>query len=813
MPTKTKCRFTFIGLYSVLLALGASLLSGGEVHLHLANDGETDYRIVRPAESTAVDAYAVEELAEYLRVITGATYPVIDPEDVTAGGRYIFVGLSEPVRQRLSGSPWDNLGSEEHVARSHGDDIFLYGEGIHGNLYAVLFFLEECLGWRWYSVFEPPLLPDSSTVTLPAFNHSNTFSFPIRMTRAISVLRHGMDFYYQQRLNVGFAFQAQRSGATQFADAFDTRLKRSHNIFFFIPPHADSDQAYPWLEGKAYFETNPEYFSLWTDGKRVDNRQLCFSNPNLRQELTANIIKSIHQVDPRAIVSVTAHDTPGPFCYCEGCQALEEKYQSPGGPFYDYLIELCERLAVDYPEIVIHTLAYRRAQTQIPPRLPEGQKLPENLAIDFAPIEDNYFADWTHPDERIQETYADLKAWGKITGKDRLWAWLYPNPWRSGTFVPVGNVDRVITTIRMMHEAGVRGLYANQNARSFTTRSGFSELQDYLRKRLMQDVDADTDTIIEEFTAAFYGDAAPLMRQYIEELEEGRRAMIDLPANVTFRSDRVDSYTFPYLTPENIHRWQTYFDQMEALATDRQLVNVQLARRELDYATLWRWLSLQEEHPEYYQDHEIVVARMLAADRATARPEPAEDSSVVEQRFSRNTQGLHSMMVEDFVRIIETGGQDLPLPPIFDSVDPARIYTFVPHRDRGRPRYLDDPEAARGYAAVVDRPNIPFTFGFFQDNPRNPGARRTIELDEIEPGEYRLYELGSITITHDCRIWFGRSWATKVQLARLFEPGGVDHYDAYASIKFDGPSYGGEGEEDLVLVDRVILVRTSEDQF
>ena len=85
-------------------------------------------------------------------------------------------------------------------------------------------------------------------------------------------------------------------------------------------------------------------------------------------------------------------------------------------------------------------------------------------------------------------------------------------------------------------------------------------------------------------------------------------------------------------------------------------------------------------------------------------------------------------------------------------------------------------------------------------------------------------------MTPQCRIWFSaRSWATNLQLGeQLFEADGDNVWDAYASIKFLGPSYGDVmGEEtlpaaerdylgmaptDLVLVDRIILVEKNRQQ-
>jgi len=136
-------------------------------------------------------------------------------------------------------------------------------------------------------------------------------------------------------------------------------------------------------------------------------------------------------------------------------------------------------------------LAYRREQTQIPPTLPRGETLPANLVIDFAPIEDSYFADWNHPDPAIQETYAHLRAWAEITASGNLWAWLYPNPWGTGISMLVGNVGRLVTNMRLMHQAGVRGVFTDHS--SYIARGGWSELQAQLFYRLSQDIDADAD--------------------------------------------------------------------------------------------------------------------------------------------------------------------------------------------------------------------------------------------------------------------------------------------------------------------------------
>lgn len=820
-----KNRIILLASLLILAGINHPLCVAGP--LTLAREGSTGHVIAVGSDSTAVDRYAAEQLALYLAPMTGAEFAVIDAADLVADAPAIFVGLSAPARTRLGEpDPLAGFADQEHVWRSHGDNVFLYGKGIHGNLYAVMGFLEETLGWRWYSRFEYPMLPEHSLLTLEPFRRQRRFSFDLRSVD----IQRGLDFPYQQGVNLRFDARlerrAMRDGTTlpsraerPFVSAINDLAKYPHSLFAFIAPSPTSRGAgtFPWLEKQDYFDSHPEFFSLWERGQRVDNRQLCFSNPDLRAELTRNVLTVIDHLDAPAILSLTAQDTPGRFCYCEGCAALEARHGSIGGPLYDYLLEICAVLAEGHPDIFVHTLAYRRAQTQKPPVLPDGETLPANLIVDFAPIEDNYFADWDHPDERIQETYADLLEWSRITHPGNLIAWLYPNGWGSGYQMPLGNVQRTVTNMRKMHAAGVSGVFLDH---VIHRRGLFSELRDYLILKLMQDIEADTDAIIREFSDYMYGPAAALFRRYLEELEAGRLAMTDLPPGVTYRSPDYNDRTFPYLTPENIHRWQGIFDEMMRLTEDgaevRWHTNVKLARRELDVATLWKWFDLAEAHPGAYTDHQVLLDRIAAANATEPPPPPAWETRSMNRRWSTHPQSVGA--ARHFATIIQGGGQEKPLPEKFAQFDAARVVSLVPNRYRGTPTTVRDPDAARGFGVVVDNPGPPdldfFPFGVHQWSPSERLISMRLELAEIEPGVYWLFELGEFQMAPTVGAYFGRSWQTHLKFGEsLYEPGGENRWAGWVSIKFDGPTYGGEAEDDQVLVDRVVLINLSRDQF
>ena len=61
-------------------------------------------------------------------------------------------------------------------------------------------------------------------------------------------------------------------------------------------------------------------------------------------------------------------------------------------------------------------------------------------------------------------------------------------------------------------------------------------------------------------------------------------------------------------------------------------------------------------------------------------------------------------------------------------------------------------------------------------------------------------------------IFLGQSWLTHLDLGRvLHDENATNRWEAYVSVKFDGPAYGGDAAENQVLVDRIVLVAPAPD--
>jgi len=273
----TTTRRAFIACATALLLAPFTALHAAEGAIVLARSGKSLCQIVQAPDASGVDAYAAATLAGYLKEMTGAEFAVVTPDRREAGKAAIFVGLSEPARVLLEPDPLEKLRDQEHVARSIGRDILLYGKGVHGNLNAVMEFLENSLGWRWYSVYEKPVVPKRPELILAPFDRWRGFGFESRRVP----LRYNPDFYLQAGVNMGLETELRRKQRPVPPPLVSwlTNEYFVHTSFSYIPPTPSDPWAnkFPWVTKKDYFQTKPEFFSLGENGRRVPDLQLCYS--------------------------------------------------------------------------------------------------------------------------------------------------------------------------------------------------------------------------------------------------------------------------------------------------------------------------------------------------------------------------------------------------------------------------------------------------------------------------------------------------------------------------------------------------------
>src|SRR5512137_1553654 len=121
------------------LVLGLVVSAPAWPSLTLARGGQAKARIVVASGASETERFAADELALFLHIVTGATFPVVEDPGEPGGRLLVGLGAAKAAAPALDGSA---LAPEEIVVRSAGGDLVLVGGSPRATLYAVYTFLE-----------------------------------------------------------------------------------------------------------------------------------------------------------------------------------------------------------------------------------------------------------------------------------------------------------------------------------------------------------------------------------------------------------------------------------------------------------------------------------------------------------------------------------------------------------------------------------------------------------------------------------------------------------------------------------------------
>ena len=705
---------------------------GGE--LVLADGGKSDYRVVAPAEPSELEKQAVADLVSTLTEITGADFSPA-PGKLHA----IHVGKVAP-------SDRAPLGKFERRITTENGDVYLYGEGERGNVNAVYDFLRDVLGCRWYTAGDR-VIPARGKLVIGELKRSVTPSIPWMTVKHIAT---GTP---QQRL---FALR----NAIVDALSLDASNHNAHagqhiiptGLFPYEPNAPVKNGPVRALKDKAYFKTNPEFFSLDEHGKRVPNKHLCYSNMAMRDEFARNIELILKDQNYRGnwrLFGIGQDDRGGRFCCCPGCLALEKKYDHPAGAYYDFILDICGRFAGKYPLLHFRFLAYREVQTLSPAKC--FKELPPTLLPSYAPLGCDFSKPFTHPANAVTER--NFAAWSKLAKQLHWWSYPthYPRPIVS--FPLIADLHRIAENYRVAYRNKVSVAMCEFGYNPYSALS-FNDIRLYILAELCRDITLDEKALIADFAKCCYGAAAPGMLRYIAELEAAELA------STFYLRWNPDIRNCDYATFENLLRWERGFDGMEKLTQDdpRCFKNVRLARYVLDEMLLARWPELTQAERAAFGDLETVIARADSAIEAECEklnaPLRKSDPAAFKLRCEKRAAWLHSGL-DQFVAMAR-GGKALPA----SFAKYKKLHRILPNRNKFA---LDaDPEAPFGLCnqgQYPTRTTIFYRRTYDPPQPRSTPVLPRFDLKRLarvpHDGAYHYVRLGAVTLTRDCQIEFG----------------------------------------------------------
>ncbi len=490
---------------------------------------EPSYVIVIQKDADTVVQQAAKQLQDYWKKITDRTISVTYK---TSGNRKgIYIGQQD-ILPGLADSA-ATLKEDGFIIAINDNGIFLTGKTPKATMYAVNTLLEEYLGCLKFSAAEEYIPKTEEPVFRNGFKkYDPAFSF--------------------RRIHAPDAWDKDYSDWYKLEDLSNWGMY-VHTFNKLLPP-------------EKYYKEHPEYYSL-VNGHRLQDAQLCLSNPEVVQLLIENLRDTIRKNPDKKYWSVSQNDTYN-YCECENCRKLYKKYGSVSGAY----VMMANKVAEAFPDKQISTLAYQFSRNA-----PNGIKPLPNVNIMLCTIECNR----SRPLEENDAPHSfanDLKDWSKLTNNIYLWDYVVQF---KNYLTPFPNFPVLQPNIQFFKKYGVDMLFEQASGHSW---SDLIELKEFLLAKLEWDPDVNVDSLATLFINAYYGNAGKYIFDYYQTMNHEMQQHAD--------SEFLNIYGFPsgytntFLKPGLMLYYEELMDNAEkAVAVDSVLLRrVWRTRMPVDFA-------------------------------------------------------------------------------------------------------------------------------------------------------------------------------------------------------------------------------------
>lgn len=543
-----------IAAFLMACALQQSLLSAQQITL--VDKGKAKVSVVLPEAALAEvdgkldEAYrlhrmAADDLVNYLGKVSGAE--IKSGSSPVDGLIPIYVAANpKPIKLSVNSKFGD-----AYLIDITDKAITLDGESPRSTFYAAARLLHQ-VGVRWYAPGElGEYVPSKQTITVDA---GRTESAPDFHTRNV----------WQEELW-----------------SLRNRLRG--------PALAQGHAFYKWMEGRKYFETNPEYYPI-INGK-VAKTQVNLSNPDVADLFAKNILAAAKKgptnwaggkafgIGPDD--GLLIDERPETLAMDSGRIDPLLQYPSATDRYIKFVNQVAEKIDDELPE---HTLGfYIYSNHKLPPATVKPHPMIRPIV---APITFNRFLSIGNPNEATA-VYLEhvIREWKSMVPE--LGVYLY-NFNLADTAMPFTRRLTWQINFPKLHEMGVEYCTIESMPNWHTLVPG-----NYTTAATLWDVEADHDVMLDEFYANYFGPAAEPMRTYNETLEQAYEST-EAYAGSHWSIHRI-------LTPEVMNTLEAAISEAEAkakTASDPRIAQrVSVHRFSMDFA--YGWLNARQSLNEF----------------------------------------------------------------------------------------------------------------------------------------------------------------------------------------------------------------------
>ncbi|MBE6394341.1 MAG: DUF4838 domain-containing protein [Lentisphaerae bacterium] len=765
--------------------------------------------LVTGKNPSRLEKLAEKELLYFYRKIYQRELKKISSQDAK-GKKVIFLGDTEIARN--NGFAPAKFGKEEWMLKTVGKNLVIAGGRPAGTLYGVYELLER-LGTAFLVPGEV-LLPDKK-VKFPRFDEKRKPAFAGRLiwdgtptvyhiTRADENTKKAyLMWILRNRINGG---QTSRLKPVYTGDYFNLTTYPYHNLDVYVPP-------------EKYFKTHPEYFRMDEFGKRVPPKKvhqfgsLCMANSEVKRvtlESLRNFIRHDRKTLPEEqwplIYDISELDATDYICRCPECKKVIAATGSESDLLLSYINYIATEIRKEYPEIIIRTSTRRRMPGKLQPA--KNVLMTVGHSFFFNPFKP--FELKEHPDYA-----AYFHRWQKISSQLQIWDYwnlggaAYQNPPRVETVI-----DSIQPDLKFFLENKVVSMFI-ENGRDRVAPQNFYMLNCFVGSRLLVDIDADVEMLIEQFFKGYYGPAAPVVRKYFDLIRAGIKKYPQKDAN------SITVGHWKYLTAGFL---LDFYSDLKKAAAELPAADARFAKRvrhEL-ISPLWYILAKWHIFEEAFTARGISRKQLIEECRRYVGEYicryPLKNPQVIKQEFEKRFSASVSLF---------------PRPEKFKNIPDRDFRMLVYSNFRTVPRFnafvVKDSDSLIGYALksaysekgyqgvnVIIPTAHKFNTTFFEMRCY-PGSVSTTLRHVYQDEKYHWYRLPGSVVLSEKNVFWGQGWAVQARADQWFTLTNGDPKDntweqIWFSAKFTGPAYvPGSKKQNAIYVDMLAAVRNSKD--
>lgn len=429
---------------------------------------------------------AAKNLARYLSQATGQEFTTVAlAADKPLPERAIVVG-------RVAATDLPDSGWTGFVVRTEAGRVRIAGSTDMGTRFGVYGFLEEELGFRWWTHDEAHVPKLDQAVVRDG---SRLYRSPFR--------QHDL----RNREAMVAADKLRTAGQK------DDIFTGSHNLCGMLKPHA---------------EKNPAFLPTNDKGVRAYNKiHMNYTAPGMPEALAGELEKVIAQHGNRVariVYFAGMGDWYGGTDQTPESKAIyeEELWTDPDGrkrqgytaTLLRMINETARILEEKHPGVMVGTFAYMTLEA------PPAVTKPRDNVVIRVPRLRHCTVRSVNESPKNAGYLRNLERWCELA-PGRVYVWEYGANYTS-FIVPFPCLYSIAENIKTYHRMGVAGVMIQGNYVS--TGGDLAALKNYVWRKLLWNPALDPRALVAEFCCGYYGPAAPAIMEYVEALEAGVRS-------------------------------------------------------------------------------------------------------------------------------------------------------------------------------------------------------------------------------------------------------------------------------------------------